>query len=227
MKKSLILALTIFEFFTSNVRAGDDEKDWQTPLLTSLKSHYEITTRDFMGKVKKPGIILTVVQDGIQTDEPKVLMKHTTIQDGKITKGGGGSILTGMGGRSLKQGDRVYVYDVRVHDDDVTLIIATVNTIDVVQRGKTKSTVQEAALLFHLENGVSATPESVIAMIKPWLVTEAEAASTKTVAIGQTTQEVEKAFGHPEKMADLKTKVIYYYKDMKVVFVDGKVSDVQ
>jgi hypothetical protein len=53
------------------------------------------------------------------------------------------------------------------------------------------------------------------------------AADTKTVKLGQSRGEVEAALGRPDKVVDLGTKVIFVYKDMKVVFVDGKVSDVQ
>ena len=39
--------------------------------------------------------------------------------------------------------------------------------------------------------------------------------------------QVEAAMGKPEKKVTLGNKVIYYYKDMKVIFLSGKVSDVQ
>jgi hypothetical protein len=48
-----------------------------------------------------------------------------------------------------------------------------------------------------------------------------------TIILGQTTEQVATALGQPEKVVDLSTKLIYYYKDMKVTFVNGKVSDVQ
>jgi hypothetical protein len=38
---------------------------------------------------------------------------------------------------------------------------------------------------------------------------------------------VEDILGKPERIVDLGAKVIYVYKDMKVTFVDGKVTDVQ
>jgi hypothetical protein len=44
---------------------------------------------------------------------------------------------------------------------------------------------------------------------------------------GMTPDQVEAAMGKPEKKVTLGTKQIYYYKDMKVVFLNGKVSDVQ
>jgi hypothetical protein len=44
---------------------------------------------------------------------------------------------------------------------------------------------------------------------------------------GMTTDQVEAALGQPDKKVNLGTKQIYYYKDMKVIFMNGKVSDVQ
>jgi hypothetical protein len=44
---------------------------------------------------------------------------------------------------------------------------------------------------------------------------------------GMTPDQVEAAMGKPEKKVTLGSKVIYYYKDMKVIFLSGKVSDVQ
>jgi hypothetical protein len=52
-------------------------------------------------------------------------------------------------------------------------------------------------------------------------------APTATIAVGQTEAQVTTAFGQPIKQANLGTKKIYYYKDMKVTFVHGKVSDVE
>ena len=50
---------------------------------------------------------------------------------------------------------------------------------------------------------------------------------TKTIAIGQTTDEVVAALGQPQKRVNLGAKEIYIYPDMKVTFMNGKVSDVQ
>ena len=49
----------------------------------------------------------------------------------------------------------------------------------------------------------------------------------KTVSKGDTKDQVVAAFGQPERMAELGAKEIYYYKDLKVTFVNGKVADVQ
>ena len=44
---------------------------------------------------------------------------------------------------------------------------------------------------------------------------------------GQTPDQVKAAIGVPDKIINLGTKQIYVYKDIKVTFVNGKVSDVQ
>ncbi len=48
-----------------------------------------------------------------------------------------------------------------------------------------------------------------------------------TIQLGQTTDQVVAIMGQPDKIVDLKTKQIYVYKDLKVTFVKGKVSDVE
>lgn len=44
---------------------------------------------------------------------------------------------------------------------------------------------------------------------------------------GQTPDQVKAALGNPDKIVNLGTKQIYVYKDLKVTFLNGKVSDVQ
>jgi hypothetical protein len=47
------------------------------------------------------------------------------------------------------------------------------------------------------------------------------------VSEGQTIDQVVAALGQPMKKAKVGTKDIYYYKDLKVTFINGKVKDVQ
>ncbi|ADW71070.1 hypothetical protein AciX9_4302 (plasmid) [Granulicella tundricola MP5ACTX9] len=48
-----------------------------------------------------------------------------------------------------------------------------------------------------------------------------------TVALGQTPAQVTATMGAPAQIIDLGAKQIYKYPDMKIIFVNGKVSDVQ
>jgi hypothetical protein len=52
-------------------------------------------------------------------------------------------------------------------------------------------------------------------------------AEPQSIEKGMTPDQVEAAMGKPEKKVTLGSKQIYYYKDMKVIFLNGKVSDVQ
>ena len=47
------------------------------------------------------------------------------------------------------------------------------------------------------------------------------------IGLGQTADQVVAGLGQPDKVVDLGSKKIYIYKDLKITFVDGKVSDVQ
>jgi hypothetical protein len=49
----------------------------------------------------------------------------------------------------------------------------------------------------------------------------------QTIEKGQTTDQVQGSLGKPDKIVNLGAKQIWVYKDLKVTFVNGKVSDVQ
>jgi hypothetical protein len=55
----------------------------------------------------------------------------------------------------------------------------------------------------------------------------APAVQTKTIALGQTRDQVISMFGQPAKVVQLGTKEIDYYPDMKVTFVQSKVTNVE
>ncbi len=58
-------------------------------------------------------------------------------------------------------------------------------------------------------------------------VSAADGAAPVTIALGQTTADVVAMLGQPPKTADLGARQIYIYKDMKITFTDGRVTDVQ
>jgi hypothetical protein len=53
------------------------------------------------------------------------------------------------------------------------------------------------------------------------------AAGPVTISLGQSIADVESMNGKPDKVIDLGAKKIYVYKDLKITFTDGRVSDVQ
>jgi hypothetical protein len=56
---------------------------------------------------------------------------------------------------------------------------------------------------------------------------QSQQAEPQTVQAGMTTDQVEAALGKPDKIFNVGAKQIYVYKDVKVTFLNGKVSDVQ
>jgi len=56
---------------------------------------------------------------------------------------------------------------------------------------------------------------------------DAPPAQPPTVAMDQTPDQVVAILGQPQKKAKIGTKEIYFYKDVKVTFVNGKVKDIQ
>ena len=52
-------------------------------------------------------------------------------------------------------------------------------------------------------------------------------AAPAEITLGQTIDQVTQILGQPKTVVDLGNKKTYVYKDMKVVFVGGKVTDVQ
>jgi hypothetical protein len=86
--------------------------------------------------------------------------------------------------------------------------------------GKAQAPAPEAAAPEAPPPPVEAPPPAIEAPPPP-------AAEPATVALGQSPDEVVAALGQPTKKAKVGTKEIYFYKDLKVTFVNGKVKDIQ
>jgi len=198
-------------------------------IQSAIEARYKVTTRSFLGRIKEIGTILVIQKEGLRADVPKALMKATVIMNRKIAAVGGGNVFgIGNTGHALKIGDRLHLYRVNPKDEYIDLIIATVDTFDVVKSGSTESKPYKALVRFRYDGGLSTvSTKQILEDINAWFKTEEEAMSTKTIQLGQTLDEVIAIFGTPEKTIDLKRKVVLVYKDMKVVFIDGKVADVQ
>jgi hypothetical protein len=68
------------------------------------------------------------------------------------------------------------------------------------------------------------TPQAARPAPQPGPAQQAEPAK---IALGQSIGEVTANLGKPGKVVDLGSKKIYVYPDLKITFVDGKVTDVQ
>ena len=227
MRGKLFRAVVLTSFLLAI--AGTATADWRSNLEEAIQERYVVTTRSKLGRILQPGTVLVIQQEGLKADKPKAVMRPTVIESGSVTKTGGGLLFSG--GRALSPGDRVYLYDVRVKERGIDLIIGTLDTYDVSDRGTTESTPYQAALHFAFDPTwlESTAPSDVLTKIDQWLLseTEAAAAQVKTLQLGQTVGEVVEILGQPDKIIDLGAKVIYVYPDLKITFEEGKVANVE
>lgn len=75
--------------------------------------------------------------------------------------------------------------------------------------------------------GTSAAAIAVEAPPPPIAPPPPPPADPKEIKLGQTTDQVVANIGAPDKIVNQGAKKIYVYKDMRIVFVGGKVNDVQ
>ena len=204
-------------------------------LEEALKSKYEITKTGMdRARITQPGTVLVIQKDGISGDlATDMTFLNNKVRDGQVAQAGGfGAFMQDKKtNRVLKTGEKVYVFKIEVKDDQVRYFIITCDTYDVNVNGSTKQTRYKAVLSFELgKNFLStATAEDVKKAVDAVIIPESElkASNTKSVEMGQTPEQVEAILGRPEKIVNLGPKKIYVYKDMKIVFADEKVADVQ
>jgi hypothetical protein len=70
-------------------------------------------------------------------------------------------------------------------------------------------------------------PAAVAPIAPPPPPADAPPPAPKTVSLGQTKDQVIAILGQPTKVANLGPKEIDYYADMKVIYIKGKVTDIQ
>lgn len=102
--------------------------------------------------------------------------------------------------------------------DEVMKMISEVLTADNSSQNASAAPEQSAA----------AAPQPAFQPVEPPPPpSDAAPAGPKTIELGQTRSQVVEILGTPQKIANLGNKEIDYYPDMKVVFIKGKVTDVQ
>jgi hypothetical protein len=228
-----LMAVTVLLLSASSKTLASE---WKDALKDSLEKSYPLTHRAAMSpdRITQQGVVLVIQKQGIAADPSSDLRYSITfVREGHIGEQGGAApgVFSKTNTRVFKPGEKVYVTGIKIGDDYVMLELMSCDMFDVVSKGSTKQTRYKAALSFTFdkESLPTLSPEKVKATISPVIATETEAASqnTKTISLGQTPEQVEAILGKPEKIVNLGQKVTYVYKDMKVIFQDGKVADVQ
>ncbi len=155
--------------------------------------------------------------------------------------------------RSFVSGETCWLTGVNVKNDGLYLELMTDPINDVRYRGVIKIPVDKKqpmpppeVLLARVAEVISAAPappqqnQAVAAATPPAPLPpppppiappppppDEPVAPPPTISLGQTKAQVQASFGPPDRVVKLAAKEIEYFKDMKVTFVNGKVTDVQ
>lgn len=178
-------------------------------------------------------------------------------QNGRISQGTSSSLLHGLGGlaggfssasransRAFVAGEKFWVTGIDVRSDSVIFHLFS-DPIDNVRYytnlkfpfpreskpslDQIQSSIAQA-LKVQVEDSHGEKAEAAAAATQasePIESTPTAAPAPATIALHQTKAEVVAALGPPLRIVKLATKEIYYYPDMKVTFVEGKVTDIQ
>jgi hypothetical protein len=170
--------------------------------------------------------------------------------DGLGRPGGAASIPT----KKLVTGEKVWVRAIEVGKDSISVQVVTdpyddgryfatikflipkgtvptpedgvkiVSEVLEVQQAQDQNVQQAAEPAPALAPEPAPTPAPMQAIAPPPPPSDAP---PPTIEIGQTKDQVIAGFGQPTRIAKLGAKEIFYYKDMKVTFMNGKVSNVE
>jgi hypothetical protein len=108
--------------------------------------------------------------------------------------------------------------------EDVMKLIAETVTMDTAAQN---ATAQPAPTSGSAPPPAQASEPAPAPIPPPPPPADAPLPAPPTVVLGQTKDQVLAILGQPLKVAKGATKEIDYYPDMKVIFVDGKVTDIQ
>lgn len=210
-------------------------KSWKDELIEKITATYVPTDRSLwdLENVKAGGTVMVLTQDGalgsISTD---ARYYGTDIKDGVVSTEGAPM---GKNSQLLKKGQKVFLTSVKIIEyqgsDILRLFFLTADTFDRVEDGNTRKRRYKGTLDYIFPGGTLQATDfaAVKTAINKVIVAESEyqSADAATVTLGMTPEQVERVLGKPSKIVDLGSKKIFVYPDIKITFVDGKVSDVQ
>lgn len=224
-------------------------------LAEQLKTQYKVTKTgmDSYGPtILETGTVLVVQKGGILGVPPNQVAMPATYKNGELHPPGAmARLLMGKETRFLQVGERVLVrkLDVNLKNDKVTFSIFECDSCN----GATQPLSYISEVAFEFPKGYlgTAAAEQVGDVINQVLAIDAGMSNMQppqappvqqappaqgnqvgqaqppTIQLGQTVDEVVAILGQPVTIVNLGSKVIYTYKDLKITFTNGRVSDVQ
>ncbi len=230
-------------------------QDQRAEIQKRLSSSFKRTTLTAdRSDVAKAGTVLTLHKDNLLLCSMDAHASPTnTYKNGAISMGLGATMSWSMALSSVGQqvantpqrkfvgGEKIWLADFQVKEDGVYFLFYSDPFDNVRYFGQLKFPVSKGA--FPPADNMMKTIAEVVTDDSAQEAAPADSAAppaqaaggqapapapaTKTITLGQTEDEVVAILGPPQKKVNLGTKEIYFYPDMKVVFISGKVADVQ
>ncbi len=196
-------------------------------MRADIQARYKPTVFDKLGFLKESGSVLVVRREGLRVGRPGSFNRPNLIRDGQLVEGGGGSVPLGGGlDGVLKQGERLRLHGVRVDENAVELDLATLESHVVT--GSRSAVQLQAIVRFRYDAGLaSLTSRRVLDDLDLWLGSESALKSSRTVRQGQSPEEVAAILGEPEKKVILDSKTLFIYSDMRLIFRDGRLVELE
>jgi hypothetical protein len=247
MQKFIYLMLTALFLVLVPALHAQDQKTQIQQKLASLFTLTKITADHT--DIVTPGSILALKKDGLIMFSLDARVPATiTYKDGKLSMGIGDAMATTMAlgsnqttstvpQRKFVAGEKFWITAYSVTDKHVILLVYSDPFNDVRYYGQIKFPFQKHNI--PTADEVMKTIAEVVDVQPPDNSTPSDASAgnqsppdnasstPKTIALGQTKDEVVATLGQPQKVVNLGAKEIYVFPDMKVTFLNGKVADVQ
>jgi len=228
----LVLLNSLFLTITLNVPAMPD---WQDELTKQIKTTYTLTETGMDRlRITRPGTVFTVQLEGIAADPSSdATYSQNKFRDGQVKQSKGiiPFLQDKKRTRNLRPGERVYLFKADVKDNEINLYVITCDLFDVNISGSTQQVRYKSLVTVQFPKEYLSTAEfsKVKGVIETLIAPETgvTSAAPKSIELGQTPAQVEEIIGKPEKIIKLGEKTIYIYKDMKVTFINGRLTDVQ
>ena len=219
------------------LRGQDSRPEIQKRLSAEFKRTKMTADRS---DIATAGSVLDLHKDGLTMASTQAIAPPTnTYKNGAISFGFGANMAwgialspanqqtTAIAQRKFVTGEKFWVTDYSVKPDGVVFQFYSDPYNDVRYYCQLK---------FPFAKNVAPPADEVMKTIEEAITAEADtqepaptdnAAPPKTIALGQTTDQVVEILGQPQKIVNLGAKQMYFYPDMKVIFTNGKVTDVQ
>jgi hypothetical protein len=244
----VVTAVAVLLLGVLGVKSAQAQDAPASSLADQLKTQYKLAKMgsDSGGRsVVDAGTVLVIQKGGILGVPPgNVAMAPATYKDGDLHGPNGFAAgLVGHDTRQLTVNEKVYItkIDVRSKNDKIMLTIVECDSCNGVQQPSSyKSAVVFQFPKGYLDKADVSQVQGVIGQVlapdtsspdqaqnQPQSAPDQPSSAPRTIQLGQTIDQVQAALGQPDKIVDLGAKKIYVYKDLKVVFTDGKVVDVQ